>query len=95
MCVPIALALLLNDGPYRQAGLLLSAVFALWTARSLRPALWSAEKDIKSTAGGLLAGFVFVDLLAVANAPREISFIFLLLFGLALVFQRPIGQKVP
>ena len=53
LCAPIALALLLNDGAWRQAGLLLSAVFALWTARSLRPALWSAEKDIKRAAGGL------------------------------------------
>lgn len=95
LCAPILLALLMDDGSYRDGGLLLSTVLALWMARSLRFSLWSAEKDIKRTAAGLLAGIVFVDLLAAANAPREISIIFLLLFGAALLFQQPIPERAP
>jgi hypothetical protein len=37
---------------------------------------------------GLLAGIVFVDWLAVADAPKYLGLIFLVLFGLAIFFQR-------
>jgi len=93
LAAPILLAQIMDDNGYRQAGLLLSAVLALWTVRSLRPSLWSAEKDIPRTVAGLAAGIIFVDLLAVANAPREISVIFLLLFGAALLLQRPTPRR--
>jgi hypothetical protein len=37
---------------------------------------------------GLLAGIVLVDLLAVADQPPGVGIVFLLLFSLALLFQR-------
>ncbi len=95
LSTPILLALLMNDGPFREPALLLSAVLALWCARVLRPLLWSDEKDSRRAAAGLLAGIVFVDLLAVANAPRNFDFIFLGLFGAVLLFQMPTARKAP
>jgi 4-hydroxybenzoate polyprenyltransferase len=85
---PVVLAVIVNDGRYQWNGLLLSAVFALWTLRSLRPALWSAERNIGQTVAGLLAGIVLVDLLAVADVPQEQGAAFLLLFLAALLLQR-------
>jgi len=89
LLVPMLLALIMDDGGCREAGLLLAAVLALWTARCLRPALWSPEKDVAGSVAGLRAGIVFVDLLAAVEAPREISFVFLLLFGATRLLQRP------
>jgi len=88
LAVPILLALIMNDDGRREAGLLLSAILALWTIRCLRHALWTAEKDFAASVSGLLAGIVFVDLLAVADAPKVISLIFFLLFGATCLFQR-------
>lgn len=77
---PIFLALIVDNDGSREAGLLLSAVLALWTVRCLRPALWTAEKDFARAAAGLVAGIALVDLLAVADAPKPISAIFIALF---------------
>jgi 4-hydroxybenzoate polyprenyltransferase len=85
---PVALALLINDGPYRQNALLLSAVLSLWCLKSMRYTLVAEERDPGRTVSGLLAGIVFVDWLAVADAPREMGVVFLALFALALVFQK-------
>ena len=88
LLVPILLALILDTGARREAGLLLSAVLALWTARSLRPALWSAERDFAGAVSALTAGIVFVDLLAAADAPKPVSLIFLVLFGATRLLQQ-------
>jgi 4-hydroxybenzoate polyprenyltransferase len=80
MGVPIFLALIMDDNGSRQAGLLLSAVLALWTARCLRPALWSAEQDFPRAVTGLVAGIALVDLLAVADGPKAVSAVFIALF---------------
>lgn len=80
LAMPIFLALIVDDNGGREAGLLLSAVVALWTVRCLRPALWSAEKDFERAATGLVAGIALVDLLAVADAPKVISAVFIALF---------------
>jgi 4-hydroxybenzoate polyprenyltransferase len=88
LAAPILLALLMNTGEFRPSALLLSAVLALWTVRCLRPLLWSADLQIGRAVSGLLAGIIFVDWLAVADMPRGLSFVFLLLFGAALLFQR-------
>jgi hypothetical protein len=143
LAAPILLALLMDAGPYRETGLLLSMVVSLWLLRALRPILWpvapeepevrspgfsrkepSAQKSstltenspagdiplpqsaspnrngtsiISRTLSGLLAGIVFVDWLAVCpvtltgqdNQPaRELSLVFLALFGLTWVLQR-------
>ena len=90
MAVPVVLALFIDNNGYREAGLLLSAVFVLWTLRALRQTLWSNEQKIGRTVSWLLAGIVFVDLLAVADAPRLLSGIFIALFLTALLLQQVI-----
>jgi len=80
LAVPIFLALIVDDDGARETGLLLSAVVALWTVRCLRPALWSAEKDFDRASAGVVAGIALVDLLAVADAPKLISAVFIALF---------------
>ena len=80
LATPIVLALIVDDDGARRAGLLLSAVLALWTVRCLRPALWSEERDFAGAATGLAAGIMFVDLLAVADAPKLICGVFIALF---------------
>jgi 4-hydroxybenzoate polyprenyltransferase len=90
LAVPIGLALIMNADGYLQNALWVSAVVALWTIRSLRYTypFGGAEKNIGRTVSGLLAGIVWVDLLAVVNIPREFAPIFVVLFLLALMFQR-------
>ena len=88
LAAPIVLALILNTGSYRENALLLSAVMALWALKSMRYFLWSLEPNIGRTVSGLLAGIVFVDWLAVADAPRQFGLIFLCLFAAALLLQR-------
>ena len=88
LAVPVGLALLINDGPVQQSAWLLAVILALWIVRSLRPALWSAERNFGRTVSGLLAGIVLVDLLAVADVPVQTGVVFLALFVTALLFQR-------
>jgi hypothetical protein len=73
---------------YREGALLLSAVLGLWSLRCLRHTLWSPERNIGLTVSGLLAGIVFVDWLAVADAPNNAALVFLGLFLLALLSQK-------
>jgi hypothetical protein len=87
LLVPVALALLINDGPHRRDGLLLSLILVLWCARSLR-SVWLEPRNVPRAVSGLLAGIVLVDLLAVADAPTEYGIAFMVLFVLALIFQR-------
>ena len=86
--VPIGLALIMNAAGYRQAALLLSAALALWVVRALRQTLRSAEPNVGRTVSRLLAGIVLVDWLAVADAPRQLDFVFIALFLAALLLQR-------
>ena len=88
LLAPIALAALVNTGPFQSSALLVSLILGLWMLRSVRSTFWSAERDIGRTVAGLLAGIVLVDLLAVADAPPATGLVFLLLFVGALVFQR-------
>jgi len=85
---PIVLAFFMNAGEYRRSAGILSVVFGLWVLRCLRSYLWSEDRQIGRTVSGLLAGIVFVDWLAVADAPRNLGLVFLALFGLAILFQR-------
>ena len=88
LAFPILLALMMDVNRYRGPGLELSAVLGLWVLYCLRRTLWPAEQDIAKAAAGLTAGIVFVDWLAVVDAPRELSCVFLLLFGGAVLAQR-------
>jgi 4-hydroxybenzoate polyprenyltransferase len=88
LAAPIVLALLTNTGKFREPALLLSLVLVLWSLRALRTFLWTNVVNVGRTVSGLLAGIVFVDWLAVCDLPREMSFVFLALFGCAVLFQR-------
>jgi 4-hydroxybenzoate polyprenyltransferase len=88
LAAPIPLALVMNANGFRDGALLLSAVFGLSVARALRPAFWSAERNLSRTVSDLVTTIVFVDWLAAANAPRELSFIFLGLVAVTLLAQR-------
>jgi len=85
---PIVLALIMDVNETREAGLLLSLILFLWSLRSLRYTLWSSKPEIGRTVSGLLAGVVFVDWLAVADAPRQLGLYFLGLFAAAILAQR-------
>ena len=95
LAAPIVLALLMdiNVDLYREHALLVSAVLLLWTLRALRPAFWTAEPDLRQTLPGLIAGIVFVDWLAVADAPRQLSFVFLGLFAATVMLQKLLPER--
>jgi 4-hydroxybenzoate polyprenyltransferase len=88
LAAPVLLALIMDAGPYRLPGLELSAVLGLWTVYCLRRAYWPLDRDFARAASGLMAGIVLVDWLAVADAPRGLSLVFLGLFGATLLLER-------
>ncbi|MBC8325396.1 MAG: UbiA family prenyltransferase [Verrucomicrobia subdivision 3 bacterium] len=88
LALPVGLALMVNVGDSRKDALLVGAILVLWVVRSLRSTFWAKQRNIGRTVGGLLAGIVLVDLLAVAQAPTEIAAVFLGLFVLALAAQK-------
>jgi 4-hydroxybenzoate polyprenyltransferase len=85
--VPPILAWVVNDGASRSTAWMFMVVFVLWTARSLR-SVWVEPHNISRTVAGLLAGIVWVDVLAVADQPRGVIFAFIALFAITLGFQR-------
>jgi len=85
---PIVVAVTLHRGGPLENVLFASAIFAVWTIKSLRYTLWTEKPNIGRTVSGLLAGIVWVDLVAVANGPRELGAVFVGLFLAALLFQR-------
>ncbi len=88
LLAPIFLALLMDTGPYRLPGLELCAIFGLWVLYCLRHAYWPVDRNLARAASGLVAGIVLADWLAVVDVPRELSLVFLGLFGAALLLQR-------
>jgi 4-hydroxybenzoate polyprenyltransferase len=88
LAAPIALAIIMDVNRFRAPGLELSAVVGLWVLYCLRRTLWPADQDIAKATAGLTAGIVFVDWLAVVDVPREMSCVFLALFGAAMLSQR-------
>jgi 4-hydroxybenzoate polyprenyltransferase len=88
LAAPILLALLMNANEYRPAALLLSLVLGLWCLRCLRSVFWPVEGSPVRHPAGLVAGIVFVDWLAVADAPRPLSLVFVGLFVTTLILQR-------
>lgn len=87
LLVPIGLAFLVNDSRNIQLAVGISAIYALWSVRSLRSAFME-PLNVPRAVSGLLAGIVWVDWLAVADQPRERGAAFIALFLLALLFQR-------
>jgi hypothetical protein len=88
MAAPLVLAYIVNAGPHRDNARLLSLVLILWVLKSLKPLWRAAHRNIGQVVSHLLAGICLVDLLAVADVPREIGLLFLGFFGLSLLFQR-------
>ena len=88
LAAPVCLALLMNTAAYFEKALLLSGILGLWSLRCLRHTFQASERNIGQTISGLLAGIVWVDLLAVADVPPPLPLIFITLFLLALLFQR-------
>lgn len=88
LAVPILVALFRGASGHIDGVLLLPLIPGLWILRCLRSTLWSAERNIGRTVSGLLAGIVLVDWVAVADAPRDLGFVFIALFLSALLFQR-------
>jgi hypothetical protein len=86
---PVILAVFVNpDGEGRKDALLVSLILGLWVLRCLQHTFWSEKRNIGKTVGGLLAGIVLVDLLAVPHVPTEVAAVFFGLFILAVAAQR-------
>jgi 4-hydroxybenzoate polyprenyltransferase len=89
LAAPIFLAMLMNAGEARKAAIILSLALALWVVRCTRTIFIGGEINVGRIVSGLLAGIIFTDWLAVApQCPRELSAIFLILFGATLWLQR-------
>lgn len=88
LAVPLALALLMNAGAYRDSALLVALILVLWVLRALRTTYWTQMPNVGRTVSALLAGIVFVDWLAIAHAPRELAAAFIALFVAAILCQR-------
>jgi hypothetical protein len=85
---PVLLALLMDPGPYQLPAAELSAILGLWVVYCLRYAYWPADRNFARATSGLVSGIVLVDWLAVVDVPRELSLVFLGLFGATLLLQR-------
>lgn len=88
MAAPLVLAYIVNAGPHRDNARLLALVLILWVLKSLKPLWLSSHRNVGQVVSHLLAGICLVDLLAVADVPREFGLLFLGCFGLSLLFQR-------
>ncbi len=89
LVAPIVLALLVNVDDHRKPALFLSAILSLWIVRCVRHAFLVSVPNIGRAVGGLLAGIVLVDWLALAGGESAgIGLAFGLLFFVAMLFQR-------
>ena len=88
LLAPVALALIVNGGRYRAYAVCLGLVLVLWVTKCLLPLFNAAQRNIGRAVAGLLAGIVLVDLLAAADCVHPLPLVFILLFVLALLFQR-------
>jgi len=90
LAAPVVLALVVNgEGYYQQAGwLILLLVFLI--IQCLHSRAGETSPDLKRTVSGLLAGIIWVDLLAVAGGTTTIAMLFVALFLLARLLQRVI-----
>ncbi|MDB6111745.1 MAG: UbiA prenyltransferase [Pedosphaera sp.] len=88
LAAPFLMALMMDGPGYLKPALLVSAVLGFWIARCLRYTFGGSERNVGLTVSGLLAGIVWVDLLAVANCSQTLAAVFIALFLSALLFQR-------
>ncbi len=90
LLVPAIFAILLNDGPSLFPTLMILCVYLLWTGSCLRSLFDPASPNPGKCVAGLLAGIVWVDLLATGGDSLRLNLTLPLLFLLAKVFQRHI-----
>jgi hypothetical protein len=88
LAAPLLLAFIVNRGEPALRATVLGCVCVWWMLRCLRFTLWSPQRNIGRTVGGLLAGIPLLDLLAVWEGGTAVAAIFFALFGLALLGQR-------
>jgi hypothetical protein len=89
LAAPIVFAMLMNSAEYRIPAMWVSLLLALWIALWVRTIFQAGEANVGHIVSGLLAGIVFVDLLAVAPlCPQWLKLTFLALLGATLALQR-------
>ena len=88
LAAPVLLALAVNGEGYYQVGFCLMLLLALWVIRCLHPRPEESELDIKQAVSGLLAGIVWVDLLALAGSSVPVTMLFVGFFLSARLLQR-------
>ncbi|HSU54964.1 MAG TPA: UbiA family prenyltransferase, partial [Candidatus Dormibacteraeota bacterium] len=88
LAAPLALAVCMNSNGYLESALLLGALSLAWIVKCVRYAISITEHNVGRMVAGLLAGIVLVDWVAMADAPREMGFLFIGLFGSALLLQK-------
>lgn len=89
LSVPVLLALIMNDDEKRADAMWVSLILILWLAYCIRPMFHSGQKNLSRIVSGLVAGIVWVDLLAVApDCPTPLRAVFLVLFVATLLLQR-------
>jgi 4-hydroxybenzoate polyprenyltransferase len=88
LIAPLLLSSVVNRGPWIFRGVLMSAVLGCWMLLCLRHAYWTAQRNVGRCVGGLLAGIVLVDWLAVGTGGLGTNIAFAGLFALTLLLQR-------
>jgi len=85
---PVLLALLANSGRYATPATVLILILVSWIAWALLSTHSGAGRNVGLAVSALLAGIVWVDLLAVCDAGGGTYLVFFLLFVLTLISQR-------
>lgn len=88
LATPIGLAIILNDGSALLPSSILMLGLAAWIAFSIQFIYVASRKNIGTAVSGLLAGIVWVDLLATAGDSPTLNLALPLLFLLARAFQK-------
>ncbi|MBM3844953.1 MAG: hypothetical protein FJ405_01535 [Verrucomicrobia bacterium] len=90
LAAPMVLGWIVNQGEFREGGLLASLLLLLWIIKCIVP-LWTfSPPNIGRAVSGLLAGICLVDFLAATDAPRSLSMAFVGCFALSILLQRKI-----
>jgi len=87
LAAPVLLAWVANAGEYQQRAKWLMLIFGVWTVAALNLTFGAAQRNVGRTVSWLLAGIIWVDLLAVAGMAPMFVVTFVALFCLAMVLQ--------
>ncbi len=88
LAFPAILAFAVNDGVYRVSGLATILVYAGWTFFCLRGIYWTSQPNISMAVSRLLAGIVWVDLMALGLGNAGQTVLMVGFFGAALLLQK-------